>query len=57
MVRYANIDVVVGSSESYIVNLPEYDLCDAVVETGATLEDNYLEIHKVLYETLDIGLY
>jgi hypothetical protein len=49
--------MVTESSESYIVNLDGYDLCDAVVETGSTLMANDLEIHQVLYDGLEIGLY
>jgi ATP phosphoribosyltransferase len=53
------IQPVLGSSESYLVNNSEYDLCDAVVETGKTLDDNDLVIRETVldYGAVTIGFY
>ncbi len=59
--EYISFDKIVGSSESYLVNTTKvrYDLCDAIVETGKTLEKNNLCIHNVVLDHGDvkIGLY
>jgi phosphoribosylaminoimidazole-succinocarboxamide synthase len=52
-----NIDVVMGSSESYLVNCNDYHLCDAVVQTGGTLDANNLEIHSRIPIDIKIGYY
>lgn len=56
-----SLDRVIGSSEGYMVNIMKshYDLCDALVESGRTLEENNLEIWKVVlnYGEVKIGLY
>ena len=51
-----NIDIVFGSSESYLVN-SDYDVCDAIVETGSTINENNLEIYNKLPITVKIGLF
>jgi phosphoribosylformimino-5-aminoimidazole carboxamide ribonucleotide (ProFAR) isomerase/phosphoribosyl-ATP pyrophosphohydrolase/broad-specificity NMP kinase len=55
------LDRIVGSSESYMVNNTKanYLLCDAVVETGKTLDENNLEVWKTVLNKGDvkIGLY
>ena len=55
------ISHVFGSSETFIINNPDnlYDLCDAVVESGKTIEDNNLEIFATIKEKgeITIGLY
>lgn len=53
------IQPILGSSEGYLVNNSEYDLCDAVVETGKTLEDNDLVIRETVldYGAVAIGFY
>ncbi|CAF1468962.1 unnamed protein product [Rotaria sp. Silwood1] len=43
-----HLDRVTGSSEGYVVNTNQYLLADAIVETGRTLEENDLEIWKVI---------
>lgn len=52
---------VIGSSETFIINNSDnyYDLCDAIVESGKTIEDNNLEIYDIIKErgTVRIGLY
>lgn len=51
-----DIDIVTGSSESYLVN-SDYDLCDAIVESGLTIKENNLEIYERLDIDINIGLY
>lgn len=52
---------VSGTSESFLVNdtKTNYILCDAIVETGSTINENNLEIWKVIkdYGEIKIGLY
>ena len=52
---------VLGSSESFLVNETKrpYTLCDAIVESGATLDANELEVWRVVRgrEDIKIGLY
>jgi GTPase SAR1 family protein len=62
--RNTGVDVemkhVLGSSESYLVCDPDnFILCDAIVESCATINDNNLEIYKIIKEKgeLFIGLY
>ena len=43
-----HLDRVTGSSEGFLINTDKYLLADAVVETGRTLEENNLEIWKVI---------
>ncbi|CAF1482447.1 unnamed protein product [Rotaria sordida] len=43
-----HLDRVTGSSEGYLVNTDLYLLADAIVESGRTLEENNLEIWKVI---------
>lgn len=50
-------DTMFGSSESYLVNSDEYDLCDAIVETGNTIKENNLEIYKTLDYPVKVGLF
>lgn len=50
------IDSVIGSSESYLIN-SNYDIADCIVETGNTLKENNLEIHKQLEFKVKIGLF
>ncbi len=56
-----SLDRVIGSSEGYMVNSTKdkYLLCDAIVESGKTLEANDLEIWKTIIQRGDIkiGLY
>ena len=56
-----SLDRVIGSSEGYMVNntKDEYLLCDAIVETGKTLDENGLEVWKTVLEKgqVMIGLY
>lgn len=47
-----------GSSESYLVNEEMgFSLADAVVESGATLLENDLEVYKTIKKELFIGLF
>eukprot|EP00826_Nyctotherus_ovalis_P052046 TRINITY_DN6554_c0_g1_i13.p1 TRINITY_DN6554_c0_g1~~TRINITY_DN6554_c0_g1_i13.p1 ORF type:complete len:1230 (-),score=383.40 TRINITY_DN6554_c0_g1_i13:120-3809(-) len=52
---------VVGMSETYIMNDTKHKfiLCDSIVETGATIKENDLEIWKMIrdYGDIKIGLY
>lgn len=52
---------IVGSSESYLITKTNvhFCLCDAVVETGLTLEANDLEIWRTVVEDgqISVGLY
>ena len=43
-----HLDRVTGSSEGFLINSDKYLLADAVVESGRTLEENHLEIWKVI---------
>jgi len=45
-----------GSSESFLVNdtCNNYDLCDAIVSTGKTLEENNLEIFATITSASDV---
>ena len=45
-----------GSSESFLINdtCNNYDLCDAIVSTGKTLEANNLEIFSTVMEASDV---
>ncbi|CAF3371628.1 unnamed protein product [Rotaria sp. Silwood2] len=43
-----HLDRVTGSSEGFLINTDKYLLADAVVESGRTLEENNLEIWKVI---------
>ena len=54
-----HLDRVTGSSEGFLVNSDKYLLADAVVETGTTLEENNLQIWKVIIPKgqLHIALY
>lgn len=56
-----SLDRVIGSSEGYMVNNTKdrYTLCDAIVESGKTLDENGLEIWRVVLDRGDvkIGLY
>jgi phosphoribosyl-AMP cyclohydrolase/phosphoribosyl-ATP pyrophosphohydrolase/uncharacterized protein related to proFAR isomerase len=56
-----SMDRVVGSSEGYMVNQVHgmYTLCDAIVETGKTLDENNLELWRVIldYGQVTIGLF
>lgn len=47
-----------GSSESFLVNdtCNNYDLCDAVVSTGKTLDENNLEIFDTMIESPDVQI-
>lgn len=49
-------DIVMGSSESYLIN-SDYDLCDSIVESGETIRANNLKIFKKLDIPIVIGLY
>lgn len=49
-------DIVMGSSESYLIN-SDYDLCDSIVESGETIRANNLNIFKKLEIPIVIGLY
>ncbi len=53
------IQPVLGSSESFLVNNVDYDLCDAVVETGKTLDENDLEVYETVIDhgRVTIGIY
>jgi ATP phosphoribosyltransferase len=37
--------------------MQEFDYCDAIVESGRTIEDNGLEIVKVICDTIYGALY
>lgn len=54
-----HLDRVTGSSEGFLINSDKYLLADAVVETGKTLEENNLEIWKIIIPKgqVHIGLY
>lgn len=56
-----SLDRVIGSSEGYMVSTTKdrYSLCDAIVESGKTLDENGLEIWRVVLERgeVKIGLY
>lgn len=54
-----HLDRVTGSSEGFLINSDKYLLADAVVESGRTLEENNLEIWKVIIPRgqVHIGLY
>jgi phosphoribosyl-ATP pyrophosphohydrolase len=54
-----HLDRVTGSSEGFLINSDKYLLADAVVESGRTLEENNLEIWKVIIPKgqVHIGLY
>jgi len=43
-----HLDRVTGSSEGFLINSDKYLLADAVVESGRTLEENNLEVWKVI---------
>ena len=53
------MDRVTGSSEGFLINSNKYLLADAVVESGRTLDDNNLEIWKIIIPKghVQIGLY
>ncbi len=53
-----NLDLVLGSSEGYLIN-NDYDLCDAIVESGKTLDENNLKIFNIIIPKgeLKMGLY
>lgn len=52
------MDHVIGSSESFLVSetITRYSLCDAIVETGKTLEANNLEIKEVVLDHGDVTI-
>ncbi|CAF5120643.1 unnamed protein product, partial [Rotaria magnacalcarata] len=54
-----HLDKITGSSEGFLVNTAKYLLADTIVETGRTLEENNLEIWKIIIPKgqLRIGLY
>ncbi|CAF1456063.1 unnamed protein product, partial [Didymodactylos carnosus] len=54
-----HLDRIIGSSEGFLINTNKYLLSDAIVESGKTLEENDLEIWKVIIPKgeLHIGLY
>jgi ATP phosphoribosyltransferase len=54
-----HLDRITGSSESFLVNTDNYDLCDAVVETGKTLDENGLRVFDIIIPkgSIHIGLY
>jgi ATP phosphoribosyltransferase len=54
-----HLDKVTGSSEGFLINSDKYLLADAVVESGRTLDENNLEIWKVIIPKgqVRIGLY
>jgi phosphoribosyl-ATP pyrophosphohydrolase len=54
-----HLDRVTGSSEGFLINSDKYLLADAVVESGKTLDENNLEIWKIIIpkEQLHVGLY
>ncbi|CAF3438872.1 unnamed protein product [Rotaria socialis] len=54
-----HLDKITGSSEGFLVNTDKYLLADTIVETGKTLEENNLEIWKLIIPKgqLRIGLY
>jgi len=43
-----HLDRIVGSSEGYLVNTDKYLLCDAIVETGKSIESNNLDVWKYI---------
>ena len=51
------IDKVMGASESFLVNLDMYDLCDAIVSTGSTIRDNGLTEYDVICHQIIIGVF
>ena len=55
------LDRIIGSSEGYMVNTAKdnYILCDAIVESGKTLDENNLEVWQVALDRgeVKIGLY
>ena len=54
-----HLDRIMGSSEGFLINTSKYLLCDAVVESGKTLEDNDLKVWKYIIPKgqVKIGLY
>jgi len=53
-----SLDRVIGSSEGYLVNTPKdrYHLCDAIVETGKTLEENDLTVFDTVLDHGDVKI-
>ena len=43
-----HLDRVVGASEGYLVNSTKYTLCDAIVETGKSIEANNLQVWEYI---------
>jgi len=54
-----HLDRITGSSEGFLVNSDKYLLADAIVESGRTLEENNLEIWKIIIPKgqIHVGLY
>jgi phosphoribosyl-ATP pyrophosphohydrolase len=54
-----HLDKITGSSEGFLINSDKYLLADAIVETGRTLEENHLQIWKIIIPKgqMHIGLY
>jgi phosphoribosyl-ATP pyrophosphohydrolase len=54
-----HLDRIMGSSEGFLINTTKYLLCDAVVESGKTLEDNDLKVWKYIIPKgqVKMGLY
>lgn len=57
--EFAHLDRIIGSSEGFLLQTKAYTLCDAVVESGATIEENKLEIFDVIIPKGEVlmGLY
>ncbi len=59
--NYFTLNHVSGTSESFLVNdtKTNYNLCDAIVETGSTIRENNLETWKIVKDhgEITIGLY
>lgn len=54
--KQAHVVHVIGSSESYLVN-SNYDMCDAIVETGATIDENNLEVYQTINIPVTMSFY
>ena len=54
-----HLDRIMGSSEGFLINTSKYLLCDAVVESGRTLDENDLKVWKYVIPKgqVKIGLY